>query len=116
MMLFEREILRFNKLEGDFAIIKDVIAIEEEMNLYINGDLYATFHHSPSQIKELVIGFLFTEGIIDELEDVCKMEFSGKNIYVELSGEKSFKAPEKHRLITTFCGSSGPPSRILKAA
>jgi len=116
MMLFEHEILRFNKLEGDFAILKDAIAIEEETNLYINGDLYATFHHSPSQIKELVIGFLLTEGIIDKLEDVCKMEFSGKNIHVELSGEKSFKAPEKHRLITTFCGDSGLPSSVLKVA
>jgi FdhD protein len=116
MMLFEYEILRFNKLEGDFTILKDAIAIEEETNLYINGDLYVTFHHSPSQIKELVIGFLLTEGIIEKLEDVCKMEFSGKNIYIELSEEKSFKTQEKHRLITTFCGGSGLPPHMLKVA
>jgi len=114
MMLFEHEILRFNR--GDFIILKDAIAIEEEMNLYINGGLYATFHHSPSQVKELVIGFLLTEGIIDELEDVCKMEFSGKNVYVELCGKKSFKVSEKRRLITTFCGGSRLPPHILKVA
>jgi FdhD protein len=116
MMLFEYEILRFNKLEGDFTILKDAIAIEEETNLYIDGKLYVTFHHSPSQIKELVIGFLLTEGIIDGLGDVCKMEFSGKNVHVELSGKKSFKVTEKYRLITTFCGGSRLPPHMLKVA
>ena len=114
MMLFEHEILRFNR--GDFIILKDAIAIEEETNLYVNGGLYATFHHSPSQVKELVIGFLLTEGIIDELEDVCKMEFSGKNVYVELCGKKSFKVSEKRRLITAFCSGSQLPPHMLKVA
>jgi len=114
-MLFEHEILRFNQIKGDFDILKDAIVIEEVTNLYINGELYATFHHSPSQMRELVIGHLLTEGIIDGVEDVCKMLFSGKNVYVELSRDKSFKAPEKRRLITTFCSGDELPPHILKA-
>lgn len=114
-MLFEHEILRFNQIKGDFDILKDAIVIEEVTNLYINGDLYATFRHSPSQMRELVIGHLLTEGIIDGVEDVSKIQFSGKNVYVELFREKSFKAPEKHRLITTFCSGDELPPYIFKA-
>jgi FdhD protein len=101
-MLSEREVLRFSQLKGDFYALKDVVVVEEITNLYIDGNLYAVFHHSPSQIKELVIGHLLTEGIISGIEDILKIEFSEKNIHVELS-KKPLKFPEKHRLITTFC-------------
>lgn len=114
-MLSEREVLRFNHIKGDFNALKDVIVVEEVTSLYIDGNLYAVFHHLPSQMKELVIGHLLTEGIISGVRDIWKIEFSGKNIHVKLSKEKPFNAPEKYRLITTFCsGGDKLPPRILK--
>jgi FdhD protein len=101
-MLSEHEVLRFCQLKGDFYALKDIIAVEEITKLYIDGKLYAVFHHSPLQIKELVTGYLLTEGIISGIRDISKIEFSGKNVHVELS-KRPLKFPEKHKLITTFC-------------
>lgn len=117
-MLIEHEVLRFNQIEGNFAAQRDVIAIEEITNLYINGNLYAVFHHLPSQIKELVIGHLLTGGVIERLEDILEMKISEKNIYVKLSKENIPSIPGKPRLprlITTFCNSDFP-QQISNAA
>ncbi|MBS7635601.1 formate dehydrogenase accessory sulfurtransferase FdhD [Candidatus Bathyarchaeota archaeon] len=117
-MLVECEVLRFNQLKEDFEISKDAVAVEEIINLYTNGNLYIIFHCTPSQIKELVIGHLLTEGVIEEVKDILEMTFSGKNIHVKLPEDKSLNAAlGKPRLITTFCSGGGDlPLRISKAA
>lgn len=114
-MLVECEILRFNQFKEDFEVLKDAVAVEEIMDLYINGNLYIIFHCTPSQIKELVIGHLLTEGVIEGVTDILEMKFSGKNIYVRLPEDKSFNtALGKPRLIATFC--SGGGNLLLRAS
>lgn len=115
-MLIEREVLRFDQLKGNFESLRDAIAIEEIARLHINGGLYVVFHHLPSQVKELVVGYLLTEGLIDRVEDILEMNFSERDIYVRLSGDKHFSAPEKTRLIMAFCSGEITSPRIFKAA
>lgn len=105
-MLIEHEVLRFNRTNCIFEHMKGLIVIEEIVDVYINGDLYATFHCLPSQIKELVVGHLLTEGIIGDLGDIIDLEVSGKSVYVGLSEKASLDSIRRKRLITTFCGNS----------
>ncbi len=58
------------------------IAVEEEVEFVINGKIYRKFC-TPSMLKELVIGFLVSEGIIGSLGDL-KLEICGKRIVVEI--------------------------------
>lgn len=116
LSFFEYKILKFNKINGEFELLKDAVAIEEIVNLYINNHLYASFHCTPLKIKELVIGHLLTEGIIEELKDILEIKISGKNIYIKLPESKAFNPAENDMLITSLCSSdriSRP--RLLKA-
>jgi FdhD protein len=115
-MLSECKVLRFNQLEGDFDALKDVVVVEEITNLYINDNLYEVLHYLPSKKKELLIGHLLTEGIINGLNDICKIEFLENNIYVKLSEEKTFNVLIKPETTTTFCSGNMLPPYMLKAA
>ncbi|MEM2341903.1 MAG: formate dehydrogenase accessory sulfurtransferase FdhD [Candidatus Bathyarchaeia archaeon] len=115
-MLIEHEVLRFDQLKGKFESLRDSIVIEEITRLHINGSLYAVFHHLPSQVKELVVGYLLTEGLIERVEDVLEMKFSGRDVHVRLSEDKYFNAPDKTQLITTFCSGKITSPSIFKAA
>lgn len=102
-MLIKHDVLIFDQFKGNFKSLRDNIAIEEITRLYINGDLYAVFHNLPSQVKELVVGYLLTEGLIKKVEDILEMNFSGRNIYIKLPEDKISGALDKMRLITTLC-------------
>ncbi len=59
----EKKILRYK--EGSIREINDYIAVEEKINIIINGNEIVSLVCTPLQIRELVIGFLLTEGIIN---------------------------------------------------
>jgi FdhD protein len=84
-MLSEHEILVFNGIKEKFEPRRDVVAMEKEANIYINNNFYMTFRYLPSQVKELVIGHLLTEGIIDDIKELLEVNLSKNNIYVRLS-------------------------------
>lgn len=113
-VLIEHEILRFNQTKMDFEVLKDVIVVEAIINLYINNNLHVIFHCLPSQIKELVIGYLLTNGIIDNIKDILEINISEKNVYVKLSEEKFFNLFKKPTLLSIFYNSKSIPSHILE--
>ncbi|MEM2740330.1 MAG: formate dehydrogenase accessory sulfurtransferase FdhD [Candidatus Bathyarchaeia archaeon] len=99
-----------------FDTLKDAIAIEEIVNLYINNNLYTTFHCLPSQIKELIIGYLLTNGMIDDIKDILEIRSSERDVYVKLCEEKFSNYLEKHMTTSTFCRGEALPIRTLKMA
>ncbi|MCX8034028.1 MAG: formate dehydrogenase accessory sulfurtransferase FdhD [Thermodesulfovibrio sp.] len=44
--------------------IDDAIAVEKKINIYVNEEEIVTLSASPLHIKELIVGFLMTEGIL----------------------------------------------------
>jgi FdhD protein len=50
--------------------IGDWVVTEEELELVLNKSERINLFCLPSKLKELVIGFLFTEGLIKDLEDI----------------------------------------------
>ncbi|ENN96430.1 formate dehydrogenase family accessory protein FdhD [Methanocaldococcus villosus KIN24-T80] len=49
---------------------EDIIAIEEEYELFINNKFIGTFSISPSHIKEFAIGHAISEGYVNEIDKV----------------------------------------------
>ncbi|MCX8205529.1 MAG: formate dehydrogenase accessory sulfurtransferase FdhD, partial [Candidatus Nezhaarchaeota archaeon] len=70
-MISRVRVLKF-RLEGGFEELTDDVAVEEETRLYVDGRLYAVFYHSPAQVKEMVIGYLLTEGVVSGVDDVLE--------------------------------------------
>lgn len=70
------------------------IAIEKEVELFINGNVIRRFC-TPNMLKELAVGFLVSEGIASSLEDI-KVEVHGDRIVAEvLRAEPSISHPSK---------------------
>ena len=88
--------------------ISDVVAFDEPICIFINGEYHVTLISTPLKKKELAAGFLFCEGIIDSAEDILSIKFRGKDVYVDLKKEVDLRvaAVDRMNLITTACGSS----------
>jgi FdhD protein len=97
-MLSEYTVFRFDLSKGVFKTKRDAVAVEEEKSLYINGEFYAVIHHSPSQVKELIIGYLLTEDIIGRVDDIQVMKFSDRGIHVELAKKETIRATLKPKM------------------
>jgi FdhD protein len=54
---------------------KDYIAKEAPLHLYLNSSHLITIPTSPTQVKELVIGHLIAEGIINSTSEIVKLSF-----------------------------------------
>lgn len=100
-MLAEHKVLRFDRINRTFKSLKRFIVFEEAINAYINGDFYASFYCLPTQIKELIVGHLLTEGIIEDAKNIIDLEVSGKNAYIRLP-EGSLPNFRRERSIITF--------------
>jgi len=113
----ECKILRVNLRKNSIEPLKDEIVVEDRIELYINDEHYAVFSSSPSQVKELVIGHLLAEGIINKPEEIVCLEISKGKASVLLTKKAKLGFSEKPRLILTECGSGAlriPPHLWMK--
>lgn len=117
-LLSEHKILRFNLSKGGFEASADLVAIEDLVNLYVNDSLYAVFHCLPSQIKELAIGHLLTEGIVSGIKEILEIKVAKRRVRVQLTRELSHQTLKEIQLISTMCGEGRlkPPPRTLRNA
>lgn len=70
-------------------IVEDYVAVEEHLDLYINNEYYFTFFASPSQKKEMIVGFLLSEGIIIDLNNIRKIELEDNVAKVEIESNST---------------------------
>jgi len=91
--------------------IEDVVASDEAVCVFINDDFYRTMIATPGMSRELVMGHLFTEGVIGSVEEVAELTVQPLKVHVELRGEVDFELlnMSKVDLITTACGSLSTP-------
>jgi len=94
--------------------IKDYIAEEKPLHIFLNRTHYATILCSPSDLKELAIGHLLSEGIVKSIEEieeirlkadgVCQVKLKPNiNLERRLKLSKPFS-----RVILSACGSLSP--------
>ncbi|MGI6007160.1 MAG: formate dehydrogenase accessory sulfurtransferase FdhD [Ruminococcus sp.] len=75
---------------------------EERISLYINGKDEGLFSCTPELVREMILGHLYSEGKIDDAEDVSFFRQQG-NI-VQVSCEKSGRKKERNEAADHFSG------------
>ena len=102
---------RVDLKEGSKREIEDVVASDEAVCVFINDEFYRTMIATPVMTRELVLGHLFTEGVIGSLDELGGLEVLPLKVHVELPGEVDFNRlnMSKVDLITTACGSLSTP-------
>jgi FdhD protein len=95
--------------------VADYIAEEKPFYLFVNTTYWATILCTPSNLKELAIGHLLSEGVvksIDEIEEVTLKENEGTctvKLKQGINVEDRVRLSRLHqRVITSACGSGSP--------
>ena len=86
---------------------EETVAIPGELPLtvFVNGQEVATILCTPARLTQLVLGFLYLEGIIADRQEVASLRVCEDEPVAEVKLLKSeFKAPAR-RTITSGCGS-----------
>ena len=100
-----REVLKWN--DGEIESIEDEVVVESSLSLTVNGRDVVTLLSSPAERKELALGFMKTEGLIESMDPVNRIELSDseKNVRVKLEESTDFGDYfERKRALTSSCG------------
>jgi len=62
---------------GQVKETADLVAVEEPLEIRLQGEPFQVLMRLPGLEKELALGFLFTEGIIQSLSEVITLHFCG---------------------------------------
>jgi len=121
--LFKRyvKITRIKKKEA--TELDDVVLIENPIDLYVNSEPLVNIICLPKDLKELAVGFLFSIGIINSIEDIKAINVNEleNTIYIELIESIDFKIDNLDinpvsRVIDTTCGISSPWRNVIESA
>ena len=78
---------------------------EMSLTLYINGQELVTILCTPTRLNCLVIGFLYSEGIIHGMADIASMRICEDEPIADVRLSKTDYAPPTRRTLTSGCGS-----------
>lgn len=79
---------------------------EISLKIYINGIEYASLLCLNQLTEELALGFLYSEGVIDTIDDVASISYNERlfAVMINLVAGKSVEKCESLRSVTSGCG------------
>ncbi|HYL36698.1 MAG TPA: formate dehydrogenase accessory sulfurtransferase FdhD [Bryobacteraceae bacterium] len=101
------------KVEGESsAAFQDLLAVEEPLEIRVNGQALSITMRTPGRDPELAAGFLFTEGILRSAGEIQDMHSSKNSLRISLKPEVEFdfERLERHFYTTSSCGVCGKAS------
>lgn len=99
--------------------IDDYVAEEKPLHVFLNKTHYATIYCSPTNLKELAVGHLLTEGLIKSTDEILEIGFKEKNVcQIKLKPNINLKkrlrlSQRFSRIILSACGGPHQPSKKL---
>jgi FdhD protein len=105
---------------GSEASAQDLVAVEEPLQIRLNGRDIAITMRTPGHDRELAAGFLFTEGILRDVSQIARLTEDEKGVIdVVLAAAESIDLDRLGRnfYVTSSCGVCGKASiDALRAA
>jgi FdhD protein len=107
------EIIKLDVSTKTSRKVTDYVAEEKPLHLFINTTYWATILCSPSNLKELAVGHLLSEGILKSTAEIEEVNLKEREncCYVKLKSEVNVESRLKisrlhARVIRSVCGSS----------
>ena len=119
--MFKRKInlIRINKSVREETL--DTVLIEKVIEIFVNSEPLVNIVCLPKDLKELTVGFLFSIGIINNIDDIKKIEINemDNQIHIELHSSNDYKSKNLNtnpmsRVIDSTCGIPSPWRNIIK--
>ena len=96
------------RIKGDEASEEeDIVILEYPFTIFINNEEIITLLCSPSSLKSLIVGFIYSEGFIKSISDIEKIRIDEKKGigYVDIDEVNKFSEKFRgKRTITSGCG------------
>jgi FdhD protein len=96
------------RIKGDCSNVEnDIVTIEYPFTIFIDDEEIITLLCTPKSLEELTLGFLYSEGFIDDVEAIGKIRVDEENgrAYVYLKYRKVLSERlQGKRTITSGCG------------
>jgi FdhD protein len=108
--------IRITTLENSVLLEhEDVLVTEEPLELRVNNEILNTTMRTPGHDFELCLGWLFTEGIIQNLNDVYRISHDPNDelentVSIELKTQPNLEHFKRKTLISSACGVCGTAS------
>lgn len=108
--------------DGASTTREDVLAVEEPLEIRINGSSFSVTMRTPGDDFDLVAGFLVSEGVIWDADQLAAMRYcsgvdaSGQQMFNVIDAELSVGTPppdlslERHVYTSSSCGICGTAS------
>jgi len=97
------------KIEAESAAAEqDLVAVEEPLEILVNGTNISITMRTPGDDPELAAGFLFTEGILREPPQAIVS--NGNRIEIATSAEVDLDRLQRHFYLSSSCGVCGKAS------
>jgi FdhD protein len=110
--LLEIEITRIDVPSGRTSRTTDFVAEERPLHVFINKNHYATIFCSPSDLREMTVGHLLSEGILKSVDEIEELRISADKATcsVKLKPDVSIQMRQvltrlSSRVIRSTCGS-----------
>ncbi|MGE5509304.1 MAG: formate dehydrogenase accessory sulfurtransferase FdhD [Chitinophagales bacterium] len=94
-------------VQGERREKEDALLTEVPLTLEVNGQEFVTLLCTPTALEDLVYGFLFSEGLIDEAGDLLRLEIDAEAQRAAVRTRQADLLAAKlygKRTITTGCG------------
>lgn len=112
-MMAKRKILKIDLRKRKKSEEEDFLAVDKLINIFVNGEYFVTLMASPRNIRELAIGHLLGQGIINALDDIEYVSIRGKNVNLRTKAEIQLGATKFPKVILTACGASEGITELL---
>ena len=103
------KVKRINLLSKTVKIVNEEVVMEVPVNIFVNDNYVITLLATPEYKKELVLGWLFDEGVLQSFDEVTEMIDNQDIINVKTKDpieEEKLRVVSVSRLLTTACGLS----------
>ncbi|MDT0202253.1 formate dehydrogenase accessory sulfurtransferase FdhD [Nocardioides sp. AE5] len=110
---------RVTRIRGTRASARpDTLAVEEPLEIRVNGEQYAVTMRTPGDDFELAVGFLVAEGVLGTATDVARVRFCEDGrpdptynvVDVTLADGVAPPHTHRHHAVTSSCGICGRDS------
>jgi FdhD protein len=101
------------KKDGSLEYLRDDLTIEEPLEIRIGGKTLATTMRTPGHDEELAVGFLVSEAIVHNRNQIAKLSTDGDNsVIVDLAADVKVRLTSAQRFgtISSSCGLCGKTS------
>jgi len=89
---------------GKWTSASTAVPMEMALTIYIDGTELVTILCTPTKLNCLVLGFLYSEGIISDMSDVASMRVCEEDSLADVKLRKPGYTPPTRRTLASGCG------------